>query len=44
MSSTELREKIERLTKRIEELEKTENDGTPSSSLNMPVAQVNYYY
>ena len=44
MSSAELLEEIERLTKRVEELEKTENDAmvaTPSSSLNMPVVQVN---
>jgi hypothetical protein len=41
MSSAELLQEIERLTKRVEELEKTENDATPSSSLNLPVVQVN---
>ena len=41
MSSAELLQEIERLTKRVEELEKTENDATSSSSLNFPVVQVN---
>jgi hypothetical protein len=41
MSSTELLQEIERLTKRVEELEKTENDATPTSSLNLLLVQVN---